>query len=205
MPLQLVFFDLGDVVCRFMPERRLAAFVSETQLCADDIQQRLRDSGFSEDCDAGAYSSSDMHAHICQRLGVSWSRQDVQRLWSLAFEPDAEVLAIAAAVRRHLPTGLLTNNSPLLQEAIAEFLPAIEQGFVPIIFSYQYRSRKPSRAFYEAVRHHLGHAANELLLIDDSLANVQGAKASGWQAMQFENPDGLRKALRDVGINLSEE
>ena len=146
-----------------------------------------------------------MHAQICQRLGVSWSRQELHRLWSLAFEPNAEVLAIAAAVRLHLPTGLLTNNPPLLQEALAEFLPAIEQGFGPIIFSYQHRSRKPSRAFYEAVRRHLGHAADELLLIDDSLANVRGAEASGWQAIQFESPNGLRKALRDVGINLSEE
>jgi glucose-1-phosphatase len=202
MPLQLVFFDLGDVVCRFVPERRLAAFVSETQLRADDIQQRLWNSGFSDDCDAGAYSSSDMRAQICQRLGVSWSQQDLHRLWSLAFEPNAEVLAIAAAVRRHLPTGLLTNNPPLLQEALAEFLPAIEHGFAPILFSYQHRSCKPSRALYEAVRHHLGHAANELLLIDDSLANVQGAEAAGWQAIQFENPDGLRKALRDVGISV---
>lgn len=201
MPLQLVFFDLGDVVYRFVPERRLAAFVSETQLSAEDIQQRLWDSGFSDDCDAGAYSSSDMHAQICQRLGVSWSRQDLQRLWSLAFAPNAEVLAIAAAVRRHLPTGLLTNNPPLLREALAEYLPAIEQHFAPILFSYQHRSRKPSRALYEAVRQQFGYAANELLLIDDSLANVQGAKASGWQAIHFENPDGLYTALRDVGID----
>jgi len=84
-------------------------------------------------------------------------------------------------------------------------MPTLEQNVAPLLFSYQHRYRKPSRAVYEAVWHHLGHAANELLLIDDSLANVQGAEASGWQAIQFESPDGLRTALRDVGINLSEE
>ena len=100
MPLQLVFFDLGDVVCRFLPEQRLAAIASQMQLSTNDIQQRLWGSGFSDACDAEAYSSSDMHTRICQRLGVSWSRQDLHRLWSLAVAPNSEVLAIAAAVRR---------------------------------------------------------------------------------------------------------
>ena len=200
--LKWVFFDLGDVVCRFVPERRLAAFVSQTQLSADDIQHRLWDTGFSDDCDAGVYSSSDMHAQICQRLGVSWSRQDVHRLWSFAFEPNPEVLAIAAAVRRQLPTGLLTNNPPLLKDALADFLPAIEQNFAPIIFSYQHRSRKPSHALYEAVGQRVGHAAKELLLIDDSLDHIQGAEASGWHVIHFESPHMLRKELRNVGIDV---
>jgi hypothetical protein len=38
--------------------------------------------------------------------------------------------------------------------------------------------------------------------LHDALANVQGAAAAGWQAIQFENPDGLRKALRDMRIGV---
>lgn len=142
--LRLVFFDLGGVVCQFLPERRLVAFASETQLGAEEIQHKLWDSGFSAACDAGRYSSSEMYTHICQRLGVSLPQREVHRLWTLAFEPNAEILTTVAAVRRHLPTGLLTNNPPLLKEALPEFLPDIEQRFDPIIFSYQYGVPKPS-------------------------------------------------------------
>ena len=48
--------------------------------------------------------STEMYTHICQRLGVTLPRCEVHRLWALAFEPNAEVLTIAAAMRRHLPS-----------------------------------------------------------------------------------------------------
>ncbi|MGH8066819.1 MAG: HAD family hydrolase [Candidatus Entotheonellia bacterium] len=198
--LRLVFFDLGGVVGHFLPARRLTTFAATARLGAEEIQDKLWDSGFSEQCDAGRYSGAEMYAQICQRLGVSLSRREVSRLWALAFEPNAEVLAIAAALRRHLPTGLLTNNPPLLREAFPAFLPDIEQHFAPIIFSYQHGACKPSPALYEAVVRSTGVAAHATLLIDDAQTNVRGAEAAGWRAIHFTTPGALREALRDLGV-----
>jgi putative hydrolase of the HAD superfamily len=197
---RLVFFDLGDVVCHFLPARRLTAFAVTTQLEAEEIQDKLWDSGFSAQCDAGRYSGAEMCAQICQRLGVSLPRHEVRRLWALAFEPNAEVVAIAAALRRQLPTGLLTNNPPLLREAFPVFLPDIERRFAPIIFSYQHGACKPNPALYAAVVRRTGVAAHATLLIDDAPTNVQGARAAGWQALHFTTPGALREALRALGV-----
>ncbi len=198
--LQCVFFDLGGVVCHFVPERRLAAFAAATRLRAEDIRAKLWDSGFPEECDAGKYSGTEMYTQMCQRLGVTLPRHEVRRLWSLAFQPNAEVLALAAAVRRHLPTGLLTNNPPLLREAFPIFLPDIEQQFDPIIFSSQHGASKPSPVLYEAVVQSLGVAASAVLLIDDALSNVQSAAAVGWQTIHLTTPGALREALSDLGV-----
>ncbi len=199
-PIRTVFFDLGDVVCRFLPQRRLDAFAAATGLPAEAIQRALWASGFSDDCDDGRYSGAEMEAQIGQRLNVSLAPRELRRLWATAFEPDAAVLAIAALVRQHCQTGLLTNNPPLLKTALSEWLPAIHQGFDPVVFSYEYRVRKPHAALFEAVRQRLGSAAHELLLIDDSLSNVRGAMGVGWQAIHFVTPDELEQALRDTGI-----
>ena len=121
------------------------------------------------------------------------------RLWALAFEPNPEVLAIAKQVRRYLPTGLLTNNPPLLREALPRYLPAIERQFDPIIFSYQHGACKPDSVLYGAVANRLSVAANQLLLIDDGLPNVQGAQAAGWQAIHYTHPEPLREALSPFG------
>lgn len=193
--LRYVLFDLGGVVCHFLPARRLAALAAATRLQPEDIQQCLWDSSFSAACDAGTYTASDMHAQICQRLGISFTRQEASRLWALAFEPNAEVLAIAAEVHQHVPTGLLTNNPPLLREALPQFLPEIERHFNPIIFSYQYGACKPNPTLYHAVVQTLVVSASQLLLIDDTLSNVQGAQAAGWQAIHFTNSSALREAL----------
>jgi len=166
----------------------------------EDVQQRLWDSGFSAACDAGTYTAAAMYTQMSQRLGLSCTRQEAGRLWALAFEPDVDVLAIATDVRRHLPTGLLTNNPPLLHEALPHCLPEIERHFDPIIFSYQHGACKPSPLLYSAVARCLGVAPTQLLLIDDALRNVQGAQAAGWQAIHFTHPGVLREALSHSGI-----
>ncbi len=66
-----------------------------------------------------------MMAQINQRLDVSLAPPELRRLWATAFEPDASVLAIAAAVRRHYRAGLLTNNPPLLKVSLATWLPGL--------------------------------------------------------------------------------
>lgn len=198
--LRFVFFDLGGVVCHFLPERRLASFAAATRLGAEEIHDKLWGSGFSEQCDAGRYSGTEMYTHICQRLGVTLPRHEVSRLWALAFEPNTEVLALAAAIRRHLPTGLLTNNPPLLREAFPLFLPDLERHFDPIIFSSQHGVCKPNPVLYEAVVQRTGVAASATLLIDDAQSNMQGAEAAGWKAIHYTAPDALREALSDLGV-----
>ena len=59
---------------------------------------------------------------------------------------------------------------------------------------------KPDPAIYE---HHV--AAFDLepaatLFIDDSLRNVEGAKAAGWQAVPFTDADTLKSDFRKLGI-----
>lgn len=199
-PIHTVLFDLGDVVCRFVPQRRLDAFARATGLPAEAIRQALWASGFSDDCDEGRYSGPEMAAEISQRLNTPLAPRELQRLWATAFEPDAAVLAIAASVRRRYRTGLLSNNPPLLKTALAASLPAIQQGFDPIIFSYEYNVRKPHAALFEDVQNRLGAGAHDMLLIDDSQGNVQGAMAVGWQAIQFVTPEKLEQELRETGI-----
>ena len=55
--MSALMFDLGGLVCRFLPERRLAAFEHMCGLPAAAVHQRLRASGFSEPCDHGAFTA----------------------------------------------------------------------------------------------------------------------------------------------------
>lgn len=60
---------------------------------------------------------------------------------------------------------------------------------------------KPDVAIYHR------HASNfdldpaHTIFIDDSLPNVEGAKAAGWQAVHFTSPDKLRDDLAGFGIS----
>ncbi|MDI6834967.1 MAG: HAD family phosphatase [Rhizobiaceae bacterium] len=59
---------------------------------------------------------------------------------------------------------------------------------------------KPDRAIYESHAATHGLEPENTLFIDDSPANVEGAKSAGWQAVQFTGADKLRRDLATYGV-----
>jgi putative hydrolase of the HAD superfamily len=195
--IEIVLFDAGDVVFRFQPERRLHALMAATGLEPEDIHARLWESGFSSDCDRGAFPAAPaMCAAVRQRLSCALTDAELARIWSLAFEPDPDVLAVAARLRaRGLRTGLLTNNSSLVHAALERHHTQTIVRFDPLLFSYQLGASKPDPALWSAVAKELALRLDQLLLIDDTARNVESALAAGLPALQFTGLAELELAL----------
>jgi len=61
---------------------------------------------------------------------------------------------------------------------------------------------KPDREIYEHHAASFGLEPAATLFIDDNAANVAGAEAAGWQAVQFESAEKLKKDLRRFGVEV---
>ncbi len=61
---------------------------------------------------------------------------------------------------------------------------------------------KPDVAIYETHAKSFGLDPASTIFIDDSLANVEGAKAAGWNAVHFTGADKLRADLATFGIEV---
>jgi 2-haloacid dehalogenase len=59
---------------------------------------------------------------------------------------------------------------------------------------------KPDPEIYRIHAASFGLEPAATLFIDDSLANVEGARAAGWQAVLFEGAETLRADLRERGV-----
>ncbi|MDI7861401.1 HAD family phosphatase [Rhizobiaceae bacterium n13] len=59
---------------------------------------------------------------------------------------------------------------------------------------------KPDLAIYTTHTESFGLEPSATVFIDDSLANVEGAKAAGWQALHFTGADKLKADLAGLGI-----
>ncbi|MGO6943055.1 HAD-IA family hydrolase [Rhizobium johnstonii] len=74
-----------------------------------------------------------------------------------------------------------------------------------IYYSAALGCRKPDRAFFEQAAALSGLPPEQLLLIDDTPANVTAARASGWNAFQWMEgsslPDALSKLQSDISRN----
>jgi 2-haloacid dehalogenase len=61
---------------------------------------------------------------------------------------------------------------------------------------------KPDVAIYETHAKDFNLDPASTIFIDDSLANVEGAKAAGWNAVHFTSADKLRSDLKSFGIEV---
>jgi len=199
---KLILFDLGDVACRFVPERRTQAFAHITGRSATELEQLFWHSGFSTECDHGAHTLKSMCAYMNDHLQARFSIEVLAELWQHAFEPNENVIAIARALAKTTQVGLLTNNSPLLRHGFENYFPQLYTVFDPILFSYELGVTKPHPEVFRLVQMRYAKRGEDVLLIDDSPDNVSAALSAGWQAITFSNAQDLVSDLRSSGYDL---
>lgn len=95
--------------------------------------------------------------------------------------------------------GLLTNS-------FAEFRPHLEAHidfglFEVVIDSSEVGFRKPEPEIYALTTERLGVAPDDIVYLDDFLANIDGARAAGWTTIHVTDPD---TALAELDALLDE-
>ena len=200
--LKIVFFDLGDVVCDFVPHERLEAFTHLTSKSAEDLERAIWGSRFSSECDEGKHSLDEMYMMIRELCGSALSDEAIQQAWCKAFRLNREVAGVAQDVARGVQVGLLTNNAPILRAAIPEAFPEIDLLFDPILFSYEFGVTKPSDDLFAQVERKTDCSSSELMLVDDSLKNIEAAASRGWQTVHYKSVNQLKADLDLGGLRL---
>jgi putative hydrolase of the HAD superfamily len=72
--------------------------------------------------------------------------------------------------------------------------------FDEMIYSAALGVCKPERVFFTNAQARMGvQAAQSILFVDDSAANVDAARACGWRAMLYRGPESLARALTGWG------
>jgi HAD superfamily hydrolase (TIGR01509 family) len=70
----------------------------------------------------------------------------------------------------------------------------------PLFLSCEIRACKPSPEAFAAVEASLGLPPGEILFIDDTAANVEAARARGWDAILFASNAALASDLAARGL-----
>lgn len=77
---------------------------------------------------------------------------------------------------------------------------ALKDRFDAIHYAAELGCAKPDPAFWAAVQARTGYAPADLLLIDDSPRNVEGARAAGWAAVLWDGTETLGVVLGRMGL-----
>lgn len=114
---------------------------------------------------------------------------------------DRELLATADAWRRR--TGgrvFAASNQEHHRVAYLRDQAGLGAHFDEIIYSAALGVCKPERVFYTNAQARMGvTAAQAILFVDHSAANVDGARVAGWRAMLYRGRDSFKRALAGWG------
>jgi len=201
MPLDLVIFDMDQVLCRYDRPLRLRRLAALSEHTPEEIFAAIWQSGFEASSEAGAIDAEAYLRGFGERMGYPLSRSQWVAARRVSMTPFSNMLALAADLKQRVPVAVLTNNGLLTKETIALLFPELPPLFgSKLMFSAEFGARKPGREVYQRMLARLGVAPQAVLMVDDDPDNVAGAEAAGLHGHVFDGIAGLKKRLATFGI-----
>jgi putative hydrolase of the HAD superfamily len=131
---------------------------------------------------------------LAEVLLANGSDADAQRVYDelwLAIEVSAESLAVARALRASGVGVHLATNQDRSRAAYMKRELGYDDVFDSCFYSCDVGYAKPSAEFFRHAVEALGAHPDEVLFVDDSQPNVDGARAAGLRAERWDLDDGF--------------
>ncbi len=196
-PPRLLLLDFDGVLAAYRRPLRLAHLAAATGCGSAQAERVLFGSGLETAYDGGELDTPTYLRQLGAGLGAPVDEATWIAARVAACQADPRVLAQVLAVAARTPIGVLTNNGPLMAQAIAQIVPSLFpllQGRV--LCSGALGGRKPQAQVYLQALAHFGSAPQHTLFVDDLFVNVRGARAAGLHADTVTDAASLRRVLR---------
>ncbi|TCT38869.1 HAD family hydrolase [Martelella mediterranea] len=198
-----IVFDIGNVLVHYdatIPFKRIIPddqkrewFLSE--VCSGPWNHEQDRGRTWEEAEAAAIAEYPDEAENIRAFRKNWSEM-------IPYAHEDSVAVFRALLNSDLDVTLLTNfAADTFTECRARFPFLNETRGITI--SGEIGKVKPDRDIFEHHVQTLEITPAATLFIDDKRENVEGAKAAGWQAVQFIDAETLKRDLAAFGISVS--
>ena len=201
--VDLYFFDLDKTLYAYDFRQRLPELSRLTGASQYRLAKSWWAAGYEARAEGGEWPTADEYLDTFAEVtgGRRLSLEQWAQARSLAMTripASVDALRLAAKLGT---VSLLSNNPAPLAAALPVLAPdVVEILGSNILVSFMLGARKPDRALFENALAHYGVQASDAFLADDSIANVQGARAVGITAHQLLYLRGIpqTRQLRDA-------
>jgi glucose-1-phosphatase len=204
MRLDLVIFDMDQVLCRYDRPLRLSRLAAISARSPDEIFAAIWESGFEARSEAGAMDAEAYLRGFGERMGYPLTRSQWVEARRISMAPVPDMLALVENIKHSVSVAVLTNNGYLTKETIALLFPELPPLFGPqLLFSAEFAARKPDPHVYQRLLARLDVAPEAALMVDDDADNVAGAETAGLHGHVFDGIAGLIRRLAGFGVGTS--
>lgn len=204
MSKKAIIFDFGGVLIDLDINDCKEAFRRDLGYeKIDDVLDPCHQKGIVGDMEEGLITAEEFRAAVLKdaRPGARPEEVDDAFMHILAGIPSYK-----GQLLNHLAKSydiyILSNNNPIVSSHMSELFAGVgvdyENVFKKSFLSFEMKALKPSEAFYKRVLEQIDCPVEDLLFIDDSQKNVDGALAAGLPSVYYDPATDLAALLADV-------
>jgi FMN phosphatase YigB (HAD superfamily)/DNA-binding XRE family transcriptional regulator len=193
--VSFVYFDVNGCLVRFY-QRATARIAEDYGLQPDLVEMACLH--FNDDLCRGALTMDEFNERLAQRLQIT--EVDWGKYYLEAAEPLQEMHDALAWASQHYRVGLLTNIAPGFLDKFLEAGKVPRLPYDTLVDSSKIGMVKPEAAIFEYAAAAAGLPPEQLLLVDDTLANLVAAEKQGWRVVWFDyaRPEESAAHVREV-------
>lgn len=180
--VSFVYFDVNGCLVHFF-QRAFTKLAADTDIPADLIETAFWH--YNDEACRGRLTVADFNAKLAQRLGVD--SVDWQKYYLETVEPIPAMQDLLKWAADHYKIGLLTNIMPGFLNAMRRAGQVPDIAYDAVVDSSEVAAIKPEAKMYEIAAAKAGCPPQEILLIDDSRANLMAAEKMGWRVLWFDD------------------
>lgn len=204
MNRKALIFDMGGVLVDLDIEDCKRAFKEDLGYYRiDEIIDPCHQKGIYGDLEEGLISPEEFRNAVLDESRQGALPEDVDKaMWHILVGIEPYKAELLKRLSESYELYMLSNNNgiclPRSREIFADAGVPLDAIFRKCYFSFEMKALKPSEAFYKAVMEDIGLAKEDMLFIDDSQKNVDGALAAGLPAVFYRPGSDLGELLDKV-------
>ena len=204
MAPKFLYFDLGKVLVDFDVQRMYRQVAEVAGIEPDEVREALRKNGLHKEHELGRVSSEAFCEAFCEATGVRADCQTLIRAASDIFELNVPIIPLVGYLHREgYRMGVLSNTCQGHWEHCLRRFRILAEYFPVRALSSEIHAAKPDEAVFQAAAELAGVPAGEIFFTDDLPENVAGARAAGFDAVQFTSVRELAAQLRSRGLRFN--
>ena len=204
MPPRFFYFDLGQVLVRFQLPKMLRQIAAVSEVDVATVEHVLFAGGLQKALELGHLTSDAFYEAFCRKTRSRPPYEPLAEAARAFFETNHSILPVVAQMRQaRYRTGVLSNTCDLHWQYCLRQYAIIAEMFDVYALSYEIGAMKPDPAIFKAAADLAGYAPHEVFFTDDIAENVAGARAAGFDAVQYVGTSELVAELRRRGVALN--
>jgi len=194
--VKFVYFDVNGVLVRFF-QRAFTEVARVAGKPADIVETLFW--RHNDTVNKGHMSLREFNARLAKELGLEGF--DWQKYYLHNAEPMPEIDKLVRWTSTHYEVGLISNSMPGAINALKDSGKIPDVSYTAIVDSTKVGAIKPEPRIYEVAEQLAAVKSREILLVDDSRANLTAADHKGWHVLWFndfhpsESIDHIRQSL----------